>query len=163
MYKHLKSPMDKIFIQTYIIGQKDISINIKSDITMNTTSVGMSANQRNWVSHLGLHHFNPPSLDSKLTSKRKAWEEHKVLQETKGCELKYKLQQQCTIVFLLFNSSCLQCIQRVPYIALQWGNERLNPSDIKAYGRPGDKWVGSTSRKTPKKIGLLHTSRCTRF
>ena len=44
---------------------------------MNTTSVNTSANQRNQVPHLGLHHFNPPSLDSNLTSKRKSWEEHK--------------------------------------------------------------------------------------
>ena len=71
---------------------------------MNTTSVGTSTNRRNRVPHLGLHRFNPPSLDSKLTRKRKDWEEHKVLQGTKGCRLKYKLQQQWTIVFLLFNS-----------------------------------------------------------
>ena len=77
----------------------------KIEITIVTTSVGTYTNQRNWVPHLGLHHFNPPSLDSKLTRKRQAWEEHKVLQETKGCRLKYKLQQQWTIVFFLFNSS----------------------------------------------------------
>ena len=77
--------MDKIFIQTYIIGQKkDISINIKLEITMNTTFVGKSANQRNRVPHLGLHHFNPPSLYSKLTRKRKAWEEHKSATRDKG-------------------------------------------------------------------------------
>ena len=51
---------------------------------MNTTSVGTSANQRNRVPHLGLHHVNPPSLDSKLTSKRKAWEEHKSAPRDKG-------------------------------------------------------------------------------
>ena len=27
--------------------------------------------------------------------------------------------------------------QRVPYIAFQRGNERWNPSELKAYGRPG--------------------------
>ena len=48
MYKHLKTSMDKLFIQTYIIGQgKDISINIKSEITMDTTSVDTSTNWRN--------------------------------------------------------------------------------------------------------------------
>ena len=72
---------------------------------MNTTYVIMCMNWRNRVPHLGLHHFKPPSLDSKLTRKRQAWEEHKVLQGTKGCRLKYKLWQQWTIVFLLFNSS----------------------------------------------------------
>ena len=36
-----------------------------------TTSVGTSANRRNYVLHLGLHHYNPPSLDSKLTRKGK--------------------------------------------------------------------------------------------
>ena len=72
---------------------------------MNTTSISTSVNRRNRVPHLGLHHFNPPSLDSKLTRKRKAWEEHKVFQGTKGCRLKYNLQKQWTIVSLLFNSS----------------------------------------------------------
>ena len=31
-----------------------------------------------------------------------------------------------------------QCIQRVPYIVLQWSNGRSNPSDLKAYERPRD-------------------------
>ena len=30
---------------------------------------------------------------------------------------------------LALNSSCIQFIQRVLYIYLQWGNERLNPSE----------------------------------
>ena len=47
---------------------KDISINKIRD-TIVTTSVGTSVNQRNWVLHLGLHHLNPPSLNSKLTRK----------------------------------------------------------------------------------------------
>ena len=51
---------------------------------MNTTSIGMSANWRNRGPHLGLHHFNPPSLDSKLKSKRQAWEEHKSAPRDKG-------------------------------------------------------------------------------
>ena len=51
---------------------------------MNATYVGTSANQINQVPHLGLHHFNPPCLDSKLTSKRKAWEEHKSAPRDKG-------------------------------------------------------------------------------
>ena len=51
---------------------------------MDTTSIGMSANQRNRVPHLGLHYINPPPLDSKLTSKRKAWEEHKSAPRDKG-------------------------------------------------------------------------------
>ena len=53
----------------------------------------------------------------------------KVLQGTKGCRLKHKFQKQWTIISLLSILLCLQCIQRVPYIAFQWGNERLNPSD----------------------------------
>ena len=35
---------------------------------------------------------------------------------------------------------------------LQWANGRSNPSDLEVYGRPRDKWLGSTSRKTPKNI-----------
>ena len=57
---------------------------------MNTTYIGKSVNRRNRVPHLGLHHFNPPSLGSKLTKERKPWEEHYVLQGKKGCRLKYK-------------------------------------------------------------------------
>ena len=51
---------------------------------MNTTSVGKSVNRRNRVPHLGLHHFNPLSLNSKLTRKRQAWEEHKSAPRDKG-------------------------------------------------------------------------------
>ena len=88
-----------------MIEHEKIFLLLKSHITIVTTSVSTSMNRRNLVPHLGLHYFNPPSLDSKLTSKRKTWEEHKVLQGTKGCKLKYKLQQQWTIVFLFFNPS----------------------------------------------------------
>ena len=51
----------------HIIGQQNIFLLIKLDITQVTTSVGMSTNQRNRV----LHHLNPPSLDSKLIRKGK--------------------------------------------------------------------------------------------
>ena len=51
---------------------------------MDTTSVDTSANQRNWIPHLGLHHLNPPSLDSNLTRKMKAWEEHQSAPRDKG-------------------------------------------------------------------------------
>ena len=44
--------------------------------------------------------------------------------------------------------------QGVPYISFQRGNERLNPSDLKAYGRPEDKGFRSMSRKTPKGFGF---------
>ena len=53
---------------------------------MDTIYVDMYANQRNWIPHLGLHHLNPPSLDSKLTSKRQAWEEHKSAPRDKGMQ-----------------------------------------------------------------------------
>ena len=51
---------------------------------MDTTSIGTSANRRNRLPHLGLHHFNLPSLDSKLTIKRQAWEEHNSAPRDKG-------------------------------------------------------------------------------
>ena len=50
--------------------RKYISINKIRD-TIVTTSVDTSMNWRNRVLHLGLHHLNLPSLDSKLTSKGK--------------------------------------------------------------------------------------------
>ena len=71
MYNKLNIYMDSIFIQMHIIGQENIFLLIKSYITQVTTSVSMSANWRNQVLHLGLHHLNPPSLDSKLTNKGK--------------------------------------------------------------------------------------------
>ena len=37
------------------------------------------------------------------------------------------------------NSLMHSMYTKVPYIAFQWGNERSNMSDLKAYGRPGDK------------------------
>ena len=55
----------------HIIGYEKIFLLTKSDITIVTTFVGTSMNQRNQVLHLGLHHLNPPSLDSKLTRKGK--------------------------------------------------------------------------------------------
>ena len=37
--------------------------------------------------------------------------------------------------FLALQFIPFQCIQRFPYIVLQWGNGRSNLSDLKAYGR----------------------------
>ena len=77
--------MDIIFIFKYtLIKQEKIFLLIKSKITIVTAFVGTSTNRRNPVHHLGLHHLNPPSLDSNLTRQRKSWEEHKVLQRDKG-------------------------------------------------------------------------------
>ena len=80
MYKKLNISMDSVFIQMYIIGHEKIFLLIKSEITQVTTSVGMSANQRNQV----LHHLNPPSLDSKFTSKGNFGKNKKFSKGTKG-------------------------------------------------------------------------------
>ena len=114
---------------------KYISINKIRD-TIVTTSVGTSANRRNRV----LHHLNPPSLDSKLTSKCKLGKNTKCSKGTKGCRLKY--MQAMAIMeysFVALQFLFFQCIQGVPYITLQRGNEGSNPSDLEAYGRLGDK------------------------
>ena len=146
----------------HIIGEEKIFLLIKSNITQVTTSVGMSMNQRIWVLHLGLHHLNPPSLDSKLTRKCKLGKNTKCSKGQRDADSNTsKLRQQWTIVFLLFNSSS-SMYPRDSYIVLQWVNGRSNLSDLEAYGRPRDKWLGSTSRKTTKTFGLLHTSQCTR-
>ena len=68
----------------HIIEQEKIFLLIKSEITIVTTYIGTSTNRRNQVLHLGLHHLNPPSLDSNLTKQRKSWEENIVLQMDKG-------------------------------------------------------------------------------
>ena len=73
----------------HIIGQENIFLLIKSEITIVTTSVNTSTNRRNRVLHLGLHYFNPPSLDCKLTIKGKLGKNKKCSKETKGCKLKY--------------------------------------------------------------------------
>ena len=76
-----------------------------------TASVGTSANWRNWVLHLGLlhlglHHLNPPSLDSKFTSKGNLGKNTKCSKGQRDADSSIsKLRQQWTIVFLLFNSS----------------------------------------------------------
>ena len=44
---------------------------------------------------------------------------------------------------------------RVPYIAFQRGNERLNPSDLKAYGRPGDE-LDPCQGKLQKDLDFVH-------
>ena len=112
-----------------------------------------------WASTTSILHLSIASSQAK----GKLGNNTKVLQGTKGCKLKHKFRQQWTTVSLLSILLCLQCIQRVPYISFQWGNERLNLSDLKASGRLGDKWVRSMPRKTPKWFGFLYTSRCTQF
>ena len=161
MYKQLKISMDSIFIQMHIIGHEKIFILNKSEITQMTTSIGTSANRRNWVLHLGLHHLNPPSLDSKITRKGKLGKNTKCSKGTKGCRLKYK-QATTTMdyIFLALQFPLLQSIQGVPYIVLQRGNGGSNPRDLEAYGRPRVKWFGHRWRKTPKIFGSMHTSRC---
>ena len=103
--------MDKIFIQTYIIGQEKIFLLIKSEITIVTTSVGTSTNQRNRFLDLGLHHLNPPSLSGKLTSKGNLGKNAKCSKGTKGWRLKYMLTMETmdysllSLQFLPFNVS----------------------------------------------------------
>ena len=88
-----------------------------------------------WASTTSILHLSIASSQEK----GKLGKNTKVLQGTKGCKLKHKFRQQWTIVSLLSILLCLQCIQRVAYIAFQWGNERSNPSALKEYGRLGDK------------------------
>ena len=105
MYKKLNISMDSIFIQMHIIVQEKIFLLIKSEITQVTTSVDTSMNRRNRFLQLGLHHFIPPSIDRNITRKGKLGKNTKCSKGTMGCRLKDKLQQQWTIVMLLFNSS----------------------------------------------------------
>ena len=88
-----------------------------------------------WASTTSILHL----LISSSQEKDKLRKNTKVLQGTKGMQTQEQVPAKMDYSSLALNFSCLQCIQRVPYIALQWGNERSNPSDLKAYGRPGDK------------------------
>ena len=77
---------------------------------MDTTFVGTSMNRRNRIPHLGLHHFNPPSLDTKITSKRKAWEEQKSAPRDKGMQTQAQFLATTDYSFFALNSLiCLQC------------------------------------------------------
>ena len=70
----------------------------------------MFANWKNGIPHLGLHHLNPPSLDSKLTSKRKSWEEHKNAPRVKGMQTQAQVPKKMDYSFFALNSLlCLQC------------------------------------------------------
>ena len=95
----------------HIIGHKNIFLLIKSEIAKVTTSAGKSMNQSNRVLHLGIHHLNPPSLDSNLTSKGNLVKNTKCSKGTKGCKLKYKKIEATmdysffALQFLLFNVS----------------------------------------------------------
>ena len=95
----------------HIIGQENIFLLIKSEITIMTTFVGTSTNWRNRVLHLIPHNPNPPSLDSKLTRKGKLGKNIKCSKGTKGCKLKYMETTTTTdyslvaLQFLLLNVS----------------------------------------------------------
>ena len=55
----------------------------------------------------------------------------------KGCRLKYKkIEATMDYSFLALQFLLLQCIQGVPYIALQRGNGGSNQSVLKAFGSP---------------------------
>ena len=73
-----------------------------------------------WASTTSILHLSITSSQAK----GKLGKNTKVLQGTKGCRLKHKFRQQWTLVSLLLILLCLQCIQRVPYISIQWGNGR---------------------------------------
>ena len=108
----------------------DISINKNRD-TIVTTSVGTSSNPRYRVLHLGLHHFNPPSLNGNLGRAS--------LCAPKGHrDADSRITSEATMdySFLALKFLFLQCIQEAQYIALQIGNGGSSPSVIKEYGRP---------------------------
>ena len=83
---------------------------------MDTTSLGTSANWRNGIPHLCHHHLNPPSLDSKITRKRKALEEHKSAPGDKGMQTQAQVPEKMDYSFFALNSLlCLQCIKEFLY------------------------------------------------
>ena len=122
---------------------------------MDTTSVGTSANRRNWIPHTWVSTTSILHLSiASLVVKYKLGKNTKVLQGTKGCRLKYKFQQQWTIVSLLLIISYSFNVPRGSLYSFQRDTERSNPRDLKAYGRPRVIWVGSKSRNAPKGFGL---------
>ena len=82
-----------------------------------------------WASTTSILHLSIASSQEK----GKLGKNTKVRQGTKGCRLKHKFRQQWTIVSLLSNLSYAFNVPRSSlYIAFQRGNERSNPSDLKA-------------------------------
>ena len=53
-----------------------------------------------------------------------------------------KIEAKMDYSFLTLQFLLLQCIKGVPYITLQRGNGELNPSVLKAFGRPRFKLFG---------------------
>ena len=148
--------MDKIFIQTHIIGQENIFLLIwiryyKWQPLTARLRTGETESPT-WASTTSILH----NFDSKLTSKGQAWEEHKSAPKgQRDADSSIKFWQQWTIVSMLNSFSCFQCTKRVPYIAFQRDIEASNPCDLKAYGRPWVIWVRSKSRNAPKGFGLF--------
>ena len=95
----------------HIIGQENIFLLIKSDIAQVTTFVSTTVNHRNGVLHLSLHHLNPPSLNSNLTSKGKLGKSKKCSKGMKGCRINYMQAMETmdytfiALQFLPFNVS----------------------------------------------------------
>ena len=151
MYNQLNISIDSIFIQMHIIRQENIFLLIKSEITQVTTSVGTSTNQRNRFLHMGLHHLNPPSLDSKLTSKGNLGKNTKFSKGTKGCRLKYKQ----AITTMDYSFVALQFLPSMyPRGSLYSTPKGSNMSDLKAYGRPRVRIFGLIWGKLQKYLDL---------
>ena len=125
---------------------------------MNTTSVGMSMNQRKRVPHLAsttsILHLSIASSKAK----GKLGKNTLVLQGTKGCRLKHKFRQQWTIVSLLsILSSCLQCTKGF----LIYIFKGVMKGQIRVISRHMEGQESSESRKTPKGFGFCtHPDVC---
>ena len=89
---------------------------------------------------MGLHHFNSPSQGQAHKTMERFGRETMCAQNDKGMQTQaFMNEATMNYSFLTLQFLPFQCIQRVPYIVLQWGNGRSNLSDLKAYGRPRDK------------------------
>ena len=130
--------MDKIFIQTHIIGQEKIFLLISI----------RDYNRYNLCRHVcESKKTNPPLGPPPPQSYISRYQAHylkeslgrtqKCSKGTKGYRLKRKFQQQWTIVSLLSISLYAFNVPRGSLYSFTRDNEGLNPSDLKAYGRPG--------------------------
>ena len=155
MYKQLNISMDSILIQMHINWTgKYISIN----------KIGYY-NSNNLYRHIYEPEKPSPPPPQSYISRWKAHKTKEILGRTQSAPKGqrdanssiFKLWQQWTIVYLLFNSSP-SMYPRGSLYRTPRGNGGSNLSDLEAYGRPRDKWFGHTSRKTPKIFGLTHTS-----
>ena len=155
--------MDKIFIQTHIIGQEKIFILIQiRDYKIQPLSARLRTRETKsptWVSTTSILHLSIESSQEK----GKLGKNTKVLQGTKGCRLKYKFWQQWTIVSLLSILSYAFNVPRGSLYSFPKGQWKVESEWSQGIGKARSQVSWIHVKENSKGIWILHTSWCTMF